>query len=167
MSRLHKRLIVIFCLGVLLCGIGAGVAFTEFSTLTYGGQQILGDPDIKTTDIDVEFEAGEEKRKIWGTGISDVFFQTDNRVPKDTVRFSVTYNADCVEPFAYWSKEDEIVLSWYWKNRKDETALMMEAKDVVLQNLKEGKIVSFDTPDMEKVVVKINPENEEDVKIVH
>lgn len=67
MSRLHKRLIVVFCLGVLLCGVGAGVAFTEFSALTYGGRQILGDPDMRTENFDVEFEAGEEARKsgVW------------------------------------------------------------------------------------------------------
>lgn len=36
MSRLHKISIIVFCFGVLLCGIGAGVAFMEFGGYTYG-----------------------------------------------------------------------------------------------------------------------------------
>lgn len=167
MSRLHKRLIILFCLGVLLCGVGAGVAFTEFGELTYGGEQILGDPDIRTENIDVEFEAGEEACEVWGVDIRNHAVQVDNSVPKDTVRFCVTYNAERVEPFAYWSEEEGVIFSWYWKDYGDEMALMMEAKDAVLRNLKEGRLVSFDTPDMENVTVLVNAENEEGVRVMY
>ena len=124
MSRLHKRLILVFCLGVLLCGVGAGVAFTEFGALSYGGQQILGDPDIRTENFDVKFEVGEEERKVWCVRTNDL-------------------------------------------NIRDEMALMMEAKDVVLQNLKEGKIVSVDTVDLEDVTVLVNAKSESDVRLMY
>lgn len=61
MSRQHKIAIVIFCIGVLLCGIGAGVAFTEFGALAYGGRQILGETDMRTTEIDVAFVPKEDE----------------------------------------------------------------------------------------------------------
>ena len=165
MSRLHKRLIIVFCLGVLLCGVGAAVTLTEFSGLTYGGKQVLGDPDIRTENIDVEFEAGEDAWEVWGWGIGDWGMRVDNSVPKDTVRFCVTYNANRIEPFAYWSEEDGLVFSWCWRERGDKMALMMEAKDVVMQNLKEGRLVSFEVPDMEEVTVLVNSENADDVRI--
>ncbi len=167
MSRLHKRLVIIFCLGVLLCGVGTGVAFTEFGGLTYGGEQVLGDPDIRTENIDVEFGTGEDACKVWSVNIRNYVVQVDNSVPKDTVRFCVTYNAERVEPFAYWSDKEGVVLSWCWKDCDDEMALMMEAKDVMLRNLKEGRLVSFDTPDMENVTVLVNAENEADVRMMH
>ena len=167
MSRLHKKLIVVFCLGVVLCGVGAAVAFTEFSALTYGGRQILGDPDIRTENFDVEFEAGEEAGKVWGVGTNNSMIRVDNSVPKGTIRFSATYNADRIEPYAYWSEEEGAVFSWYIKNYDDDMALMMEAKDVVLRNLKEGKIVSVDTVYLEKVVVLVNSENEEEVQLMY
>ena len=167
MSRLHKKLIVVFCLGVVLCGVGAAVAFTEFSALTYGGRQILGDPDIRTENFDVEFEAGEEARKVWGVGTNNIMIRVDNSVPKGTVRFCVTYDADRIEPYAYWSEEEGVVFSWSRKSYGDETALMMEAKDVVLQNLKKGKIVSVDTMDLEEVIVLVNSESEEDVRLMY
>ena len=167
MSRLHKRLIVVFCLGVLLCGVGAGVAFTEFSALTYGGRQILGDPDMRTENFDVEFEAGEEARKVWGVGANDIMLRVDDSVPRGTVRFCATYNAERIKPYAYWSEEEGVVFSWYRKNHDDEMALMMEAKDVVLRNLKEGKIISVDTIGLEKVIVLVNSENEDDVRLLY
>ena len=44
---------------------------------------------------------------------------------------------------------------------------MMEAKDVVLQNLKEGKIVSVDTVDLEDVTVLVNAKSESDVRLMY
>lgn len=167
MSRLHKKLILVFCLGVLLCGVGAGVAFTEFGALSYGGQQILGDPDIRTENFDVKFEVGEEERKVWCVRTNDLNIRVDNSVPENTVRFCVTYNADRIEPYAYWTEEEGVVFSWSWKPHEDEMALMMEAKDVVLQNLKEGKIVSVDTVDLEDVTVLVNAKSESDVRLMY
>ena len=51
MSRLHKISILVFCIGVLLSGIGAGLIFTEFDGFVYGGEYILGDPDMRTDEI--------------------------------------------------------------------------------------------------------------------
>lgn len=167
MSRLHKRLIIIFCLGTLLCGVGAGVAFTEFSALTYGGRQLLGEPDFRTENFDVEFETGEEEQRVWCVGPCNPEIRTDSAVPDNTVRFCVTYNADSVKPYTYWSKEEGIVLSWYRISYHDETALMMEAKDLILQNLKEGKIVSFGVPGLEDVVVLVNAKSEKEVRLIH
>ena len=179
MSRQCKISIVMFCVGVLLCGIGMGIAFTEFSGLAYGGTQILGGTDMKTANLDVEFEPEEEVWNIVGTklwhqryygyygGVSDTDVRTDNSVPLNTVRFSVTYNAKRVEPFTSLDLDSATIgFGWYW-NEDDELALMMEAKDQVLQNLKEGRLVSFDVVEIEQVVVFVNPQNAEGVKILY
>ena len=57
MSRLHKILLGVFCGGVLLCGIGTGIAFTEFSALEYGGVTYIGDEHMKTENLDVALES--------------------------------------------------------------------------------------------------------------
>lgn len=171
MSRRYKITIVVFCLGVLLCGIGAGIAFTEFSALTYGGTQILGEPDLATKNYDVEFEPDGDAWRIVGTagfyrsGNMDIY--EDSSIPVNTVRFCVTYNAKRIEPFTYLNTDDKrIEFSWYWKGA-DEMALFMEAKDVVLQNLKEGKLVSFDVVELTEVNVLVNPKSADDVKIIY
>ena len=169
MNRLHIVLLGIFCVGVLLCGLGTGVAFTEFSKLTYGEKQTVGKTDIRTEMFDVEFEAGEEVQNItcWYSRKPDEVLP-DKNVPLNTVRFCVTYNAQRVEPYAYWDEEDgRIALSCYWNDTEDEVELMMEAKDLVLQNLREGKIISFDVVDVEEVTILVNPASVEDVRLIY
>ena len=170
MSRWHKILIGIFCCGILLCGLGVGIAFMEFSALTYGGKQVIGKSDIKTENIDVAFEPGDEEYIVRGQwNWSQMEIQTDSRVPVNHVRFQVTYNAEQVSPYVRLAEEERefIFMSRWVSGGEDDVELMMEAKDLVLQNLKEGKIISFDREDIKDVMVLINPENEEDVKLIY
>lgn len=171
MSKLHKILIGVFCMGVLLCGMGAGVAFTEFSELTYGEKQFLGKTDMRTENFDVEYEPGEKPQDIIGWYRWERYeVLTDNNIPVNTVRFCVTYNASRIVPYAYWDEENgdiALVCHWKVKDSDDDIALMMEAKDLILQNLKEGKVVSLDVLDLEEVTVLVNPVNEEDVRLVY
>lgn len=51
MTRFHKITIAIFCGGILLSGIGAGVAFGEFSSLSYGGTEVVSKIDTATKEI--------------------------------------------------------------------------------------------------------------------
>ena len=128
MSRLHKISIIVFCFGVLLSGIGAGVAFMEFGGYTYGGKYILGEPDMRTDLIDVAFEPEEEALDIFGVIGSynrrSTRIETDRSVPKNTARFCVTYNAKRVEPFAWLEEEDaRIDFGWYLKYTGDDRDL--------------------------------------------
>lgn len=169
MNKLHGILLGVFCAGVLLCGLGTGVAFTEFSALTYGEKQTVGKTDIRTETIDVEFEAGEETQNItcWYYRKPNEVLP-DKNVPLNTVRFCVTYNAQRVEPYAYWDEKDgTIELLCHWNDAEDDIELMMEAKDLVLQNLREGKIISFDVVDVEEVTILVNPASVEEVRLIY
>ena len=165
MSKWQKMLIIVFCAGMLLCGLGGGIALTEFGGLSYGGKQFIGETDMRTENFDVKFESGEGRQEIpsyWGL----TNLQIDESIPKNTVRFCVTYNAKTVTPFADWNKDNEqIYLSYYWHGTHDDIAYIMEAKDVVLQNLKEGRIVSFDELAIEEVTIVVNSETVENIWI--
>lgn len=179
MSRQHKITIVAFCIGILLCGVGVGVTFAEFSAFTYGGRHVLGETDMRTENYDVEFVPKKDRqtyivgaRAAYTAGLWEI--STDAAIPLNTVRFCVTYNGKRMEPFVTLEEAvgeettDRIEFSWIWKNgTDDEAAFMMEAKDLFLQNLKEGKIVTFDTVDVEDVTVLVNPKNAEDVRIIY
>lgn len=168
MRKYHTILIGIFAAGVLLTGIGAGVAFTEFSALTYGGKENVGETEMRTEAFDVEFEPGDERQFIGGWyNWAQTDILTDAGIPENTVRFQVVYNGKRIAPHAYWDKEDEsIYLNWRWIGEEDDMELLMEAKDIFLRNLKEGKIVSLDAKGMEEVTVWVNPANEKDVRLV-
>lgn len=168
MKKYHTILIGIFAAGVLMTGIGAGVAFTEFSALTYGGKELIGETEMRTEVFDVEFEPAEERQFIGGWydwEQTDVL--TDVSVPENTVRFQVTYNEKQIVPHAYWAEDERtIYLHQRWIGEEDDMELIMEAKDIFLKNLKEGRLVSFDTKGMEEVTIWVNPANENDVRLV-
>lgn len=50
MRKLRLLLLGTLCAGLLLCGIGFGVGFEEFSSFTYGGEMILGNSHEVQTD---------------------------------------------------------------------------------------------------------------------
>ena len=149
MDRLRKRLIVVFCIGVFLCGIGAGIAFAEFGALSYGGEHVLIEGDMQTGNYDVAFQPEDGLCGIVvGNGQSPMYVQTDKSVPVNTVRFRITYNAELIEPYAFLQPEEgRVVFSW---------------------RLKDGKIVSLYTPDFaEEVTVWVNPESLDDVELIY
>ena len=172
MRRLHKILIMIFCFGVLVCGLGIGVMLMEFSGLQYGGELLIGSNNMTTETIDVKFETenGEKtiSQRYYPSAEKYHGVQADSSVPKDTVRFQITYNEDVIEPYAYWDEDEEKVLcSWYWCGHDDELALMMEAKDVILQNLKEGKLVSINRLTIEEISEFVNPADINDERYLY
>ena len=46
MRNIQKKLLGMFAGGVLLTGIGTGIALVEYSTLSYGGHKIIGEDNL-------------------------------------------------------------------------------------------------------------------------
>lgn len=168
MKKFYKILICVFAAGVLLCGLGFGVALTEISGLGYGGRQTVGDEYMKTENFDVKFEKGEEKTAV---SIRNIYYPhidviLDDKVPEDTVRFKVRYNSRICEPSAFINKDGEVILEIYYTGAySDELEVFWQEKDVFLQSLKEGRLVSFYTRKVDDVSVYVNPANKADVEI--
>lgn len=181
MRNCHKILLGTLCGGVLLVGIGTGIAFGEFSSLEYAGERALGEVRMETMELEEEIdpEKGTWHINIPCPGNYEPELKKDETLPENTVRFIVSYNDARVTPrlhafvdtYTYWggdgesSQEQEPILELYcsWKEQ-DEMKLFMELKDDFLANLKEGKIASYQEPSyVETVEVWINPANEDDI----
>lgn len=182
MRRCHKILLGILCGGVLLGGIGTGIAIGEFSALKYAGVKTLGETRMETRELEEEIdpEQGFWHINLACPGAFESVLVKDESVPENTVRFRVTYNAARVSPKlqafvdtctyqeeeeAYTQKQDPILELYCAWEEQDETELFMEMKDDFLKNLKEGKIASYEEPSyVEDVEVRINPANEDDIQ---
>lgn len=167
MSKFQKILLGAFCGGVLLCGLGAGIAFTEFTALEYDGEKILGAEQMVTDVVDVSFTPGETPYDIYSYYYSEYpEIVVDDTVPEGTVRFDVTYNAARVEPHPHVDEENCMIsLDWYWED-VSEMELLMEAKEQILAELKEGKISAYDVEGVKEVRIRVNPVNEEEVRLI-
>ena len=48
----RKRLVIIFLLGVLVCGLGCGISFAQFSSFDYAGKKIIGSENTEEQNFD-------------------------------------------------------------------------------------------------------------------
>lgn len=98
----RKVLIGIFMVGILCCGIGAGVMFQEYSSFEYMGEKNLGGD--KTAEKTILENLYTDKKKKVTTSFTTYDFEdnvtelkTSKKIPKDKVQIKVRYNTNNVE----------------------------------------------------------------------
>ena len=175
MRRIQKILAGVFLTGIFIGGVGTGLAVAEYSSLTYGGEKIIGEDSLVTRNLDFDFELDGRMLEVSGQhylgkgGIKEV--EIDDTVPVGTVRYEITYNERTITPWlqfeAYeeeWDGEGEETEVHSSEDAEDEDrqnsgklgivrlaasyhgddfAVLMENKDVILEELKQGKISSY------------------------
>lgn len=170
MRKIQKILIGVFAAGVLLTGIGTGVAFVEYSTLTYGGQKIIGEEHLATKTLTYKLEDFKEEVILLegldyhASHVTELM--EDATVPKNEIQFQVTYNEKRVRPYL-WSnesesfestEEDPMRIGLGIEYERNEFAEFMEVRDIVLNELKQNTISSYEIIYVTDVLVKAHPE---------
>ena len=180
MRRIQKLLIGVFLGGVLLGGIGTGVALVEYSSLTYGGEKQIGAKNLVTKDFDFSFEPEKGKLAVncgwWDYESRRTPVETDGSIPPGTVRYEVTYNEKLAQPYLIYDEipmpeensgpqpSDEAAdrvqgrLDVGMRRTASDFALWMECKDEVLSELKQRRISSYDVAYITDVKVRVHPD---------
>ena len=107
MCNVQKALIGVFLTGVLLAGLGTGIALGEFSSLSYGGKVIIGEEDLVTKEMDFEMPMDGKTVILAYQGYQDNWkgnLIEDPAVPEGIIRFQVTYNEKVVDPYLYYNE---------------------------------------------------------------
>lgn len=162
-NRLRLILLGAFCAGVLLTGIGAGVAIVEYTSLEYTGKYTLGG---KVTRVDYEFkielEEDEKLRVMDCQGIVEIRY--DKSVPVNMVRCSALYDSEMLKMTAQIveSGNEDYRYQWLCFSRKYIESgfdILMKNKDTILADLKNGKIGTYIIEDpLREIVVTVNPQ---------
>ena len=199
MRKIHIILLGMFGAGVLLGGIGTGIAFGEYSNFEYGGTVLLGEEHLVTKSLDYIFSPETGERLClnycpWGDEQKDTLIVEDELMPEGVVRYEVTYNSEELFPrLISWeaenTEEEEKPEKEAGKAAGDETAgdpeadveeapgerkviflelgatyqgndfaLLMEHKDQILEDIKKGKLSSYETVYITDVAIRVNPE---------
>ena len=165
MRRMQKIMIGAFCSGVFLMGLGTGLTVSEASSFVYLGEKDAGLVSMKTEAFDCTFEPKEEDKFTIGRFYGDLTLEnellTDPELPENTVRFQVTYNSAAVRP--YLENEENEYAAVRYRYIGDDFQTFMECKDQILQELKEGKISSYRTPQVKEIKVFVNPASVESI----
>lgn len=113
MRKIQKILLGSFLTGVLICGVGAGTAIGEYSSLTYLGERTLGEEKLVTENFDYTFDPELGAIRLhpsWYGGRETAEVQTDDSVPENVIRYEITYLPETIEPELIFrpGKEEEI-----------------------------------------------------------
>ena len=88
----RKKLGIAFGIGILLCGLGCGIAFAQYSDFEYAGERKIGEETLKTETVERDIEA-DSKIFIGHPDYGcDITLVADESVPIDKIDFDVTYN---------------------------------------------------------------------------
>ncbi len=162
-NKLRMILLGIFCVGVLITGMGIGIAVIEYTQLEYTGVHVIGGED--TTEAEYEFKVelaeGDALCIRNQRGMVEVVY--DEAVPENQVRCSILYNSNLVKVLAGLDipEEGNTGNTWLYFSERyiaDEFDLLMKNKDSIIADLKEGKIGSYITDEtIKEITVRVNP----------
>lgn len=175
MKKMNQILLATFLLGILLTGIGCGVAILEYSSFEYEGEKIIGQGQETTKTLECQIPTGKKAKKTLISNCQEQHMKLveDKKVPKGMVYYDVSYNPDYVEPIlSYESYEEDEPLDYegqlhLWSNdQKDDFVIFMEEKDQILQDLKDHKVSSYKLETWKKVTIRVHPETIKYIKIM-
>lgn len=180
MKRMNIIMISIFLCGILLTGIGTGIAFGEYSSLEFGGEKIMGKEKEEEIVLEQEIPIGKKAKKTILHCYSDTKYTLEEKksVPEGVVRCIVKGNPDYVVPSLDYIPYDSLngyeeegenysgELHLNSNTTKGEFELFMECKDQILSDLKNHKISSYSYEPWESITIQINPKTMKYVKEV-
>lgn len=154
----------VLCAGLLLIGIGAGVAFAEFSDFTYGGQRTLNQAaeQFQTLTVPLPAEGTTYIRCAAGPYAVPLGeagqIETKESVETGTAEVSLRSRGVDVNA-SYWFEDAEgsQEINIYWRDHGREVALFMAYKDQLLEDLINRRLSDYIPVELTEMVVYVNP----------
>lgn len=181
MRKVQKILIGTLLGGVLLGGIGTGVALVEYSSFAYAGEKTMGEENLVTREIDFKFEPEKGKLVVvhgyWDRRNYPNALEEDGTIPEGVVRYVVTHNpqtTDVTLSFDTYNQEEEEeeeeeiqsdpanippqgYLSLQVRYVGNDFEMFMQSKDEILKELKQRRISRYNVAYVTDVRIKVNP----------
>lgn len=173
MRKIQKVLLGIFASGVLLAGIGTGIAVVEYSTLNYGGEKTIGEENLVTKTLEYELSESMQEVILTGSYLHRADYVTemevDENLPKQVIQYEVTYNEKRIHPFIHSEEFKEhssdeyntVSLRLGYEYIGNSFHEFMENKDMILNELKQHTISTYTSNYITKVVIKAHPDTME------
>lgn len=169
MRKVQKILLGLFVLGVLLTGVGTGVAFIEYSSFAYGGTKLVGEEHLITKTLSYEISdnidevllvSGYKRYIVNATEVIE-----DTSIPENEIHYEITYNEKRVQPYIRTSESDsnddseksQLKIGLEFKYLGNEFEEFMIIKDEVLSEVKNGIISNYEIQSLSKVLIRVNP----------
>lgn len=164
MSKRSLRILMagVFCIGVLIGGIGTGIAFVDFSGFSY--RSVTSPEESFQTELFTFQFAPEENEQIWADrflGGEPCVIREQEDIPKDTIEIAVVYNSELCAPvmIAENEEEDNMRIHLHLKRFDNGIEYFMKYKDQILEGLKNRELRDYQEEFVKCVEYRVNPEN--------
>lgn len=165
-KTLRLTMLGLLCGGLLLIGIGAGVAFAEYSSFTYAGQRVPEQAQAQTQSFTAKVDQGAEQIVISGnsSGIYPLEETARIEVSEDlepgTVQLDLQYQSIGPKIRASWDQSDPAsMIRLYWTGG-DDIALLMSYKDQILEDIRGRQVGDYVAALLTEAVITVNPADE-------
>ena len=160
MRKIKITILSVILSGLLLCGIGAGVMFYEFSALEYIGDCRLSVPnDKETTELSLKnIPKGTIYINYYGRNDIDIDVKKDETVKDDILKIETTYDKSVYEPdYSINRSVLDSTVNFMYYTKVDEFESFLKMKDVILEDLKNDKIGNYSNKSEIKVTIFASP----------
>lgn len=180
---IRKRLLIAFMVGLLLMGLGTGVAFAEFSTFQYGGEKNVM-PEMVSKNLSIKIDETKDNIYFYSYwGYKDISIVSDISVPNDEIAIDIKCspyitpairinndfeNDDYLTEYNAYEgvykstqvTENDIVYNIYYDYYNDYNGMseVVQAKNEVLESLKNRKVYSYNSDNIESITIRVSPE---------
>lgn len=171
--KYKKITVAVFLAGLLMIGIGGGIAFAEFSALSYGGDIDLSG-ELKQVTLQQALPENTKSIRFYVRGYDSgrIRVIADSAMAKGQISIDVICDQEVVVPYIQDEQEfyggisentgengdTAFMLGYSYRHSNRDTSNFFKVKDDLLKGLKERKIYSYSREDVKEVVIKAPPE---------
>lgn len=169
----RKKIGISFVIGVLLCGLGCGIAFAQYSGFDYAGDRVIGEENMVSESVEQSIDKDSDIHVYPAGRYYKTKIVADATVPLDKIIFNVEYNSDIInlninkvereKNESCDEKRTDFYLGDY--TNSDELKELFMVKDELLNDLKNKKLGSYIVIDFKNIEARVNPENYDRVDI--
>ena len=153
----------VFCAGVLMGGLGTGIAFAEISGFSYQPVETPQE-NFKTESVTYIMPRETDKKigidRFYGGAFCKLECQED--IPRGQAEISITYNENaCSIALIDDVNDEENVRLRFYLDCGSDFEVFMKVKDDFLEGLRRKEIRDYQMEYIKRVEVRVNPEDEE------
>lgn len=149
--------------GLLTVGIGAGVAFAEYSSFTYAGQRVPGQAQTQSQSFTAAVDPEAERITIsgYGSGLHRLSEMAKIEVSEDlepgTVQLDLRYQSIGYKIRGDWDASSQgNTIRLYWTGGSD-VDMLMAYKDQILEDIRSRQLGDYTAILLEEAVITVNP----------
>lgn len=168
---MRKKLIIAFIFGLLMMGIGSGIAFAEISSFRYGGEKYMNG-EMAAVELQQTVPEGTQQIviQVYGYQAGKIRIVEDSSSAENEITVLVTCNEKFIKPTfdeeCSWGGEEtqkapeEAVygLLLEYNDSYDEVSELFKMKDEFLKCVKNRVVYSYRYDDVGEVIIKAQPE---------